>query len=271
MTHMHARATAAVLVILSGGWTRVSAQTAGSTPEQEQPNAAVENDANPTRAVLFSLRPEIYRPSEDVTQAALIFRYDQASLRQRRWLPGKRGVILRFEMPVLYTHAGDTIQQGGLGDAYAQVLLFPHFSRTFSFFAGSGLKIPTATDQALGTGKWIAGPMAGPVWFLPTRALFLVKVQNLTSIGGDSARPDVNTLLITPVFVQTVKTRWWVLVDSETNTNWKRDGRTGLKSGVQFGRINSRRLALWVKPEVYWGPNRDGRWNLKFALVWYRI
>jgi len=101
--------------------------------------------------------------------------------------------------------------------------------------------------------------------------LFLVKVQNLTSIAGDPGRADINTLLITPVFIQTVKQRWWVLVDSETSTNWQREGRTGLKSGLQFGRISSQRLALWVKPELYWGPNRDGRWNLKFALVWYRI
>ena len=48
--------------------------------------------------MLFSLRPEIYRPSDGITQAALILRYDQASFRERRWLPGKRGVILRFEL-----------------------------------------------------------------------------------------------------------------------------------------------------------------------------
>jgi hypothetical protein len=221
MTHMHARAVLAALAIFvmpAGGL----AQTATNPPDQ--PSAAVENDANPTRAVLFSLRPEIYRPSEGVTQAALIFRYDQASLRQRRWLPGKRGVLLRFEMPVSYTNSGDTVQQAGLGDAYAQAISIPYFSRTFAFFVGTGLKIPTATDQVLGSGKWTLAPLAGPIWFLPTRALFFVKVQELVSIAGDSARPDVNTLLITPVFIQTVKTRWWILVDSETNTNWERDG-----------------------------------------------
>ena len=268
MTHMHARTMVAALVILSGP-IRALGQTTSSAPEQ--PNAAVENDANPSQAVLFSLRPEVYRPSEDVTQAALIFRYDQASMRERRWLPGRRGVLLRFEMPVSYTHSGDTVQQAGLGDLYAQALSIPYFSRTFAFFVGTGLKIPTATDQVLGSGKWTLAPLAGPIWFLPTRALFLVKVQELVSIAGDSARPDVNTLLITPVFIQTVKTRWWILVDSETNTNWERDGRTGLKSGLQLGRITSASFSLWVKPEVYWGPNRDGRWNLKFGLVWYRI
>jgi hypothetical protein len=94
----------------------------------------------------------------------------------------------------LYTHAGDTVRQGGLGDTYAQVLLLPYFSRTFAFFAGTGLKVPTATDQSLGTGKWIIAPAAGPVWFLPTRGLFLVKVQNLTSFAGDAPLPASATV-----------------------------------------------------------------------------
>jgi len=266
-TIVGARAVFVISLVVAGA-TRASTQEQTAAPDQ--PSAAVENDANPTRAVLFSLRPEIYRPADGITQAALIVRYDQASLRQRRWLPGKRGVVLRFEVPVAYTDAGDALQQSGLGDAYAQVLSIPYFTRTFAFFAGTGLKIPTATDRLLGTGKWIIAPAAGPIWFLHGRGLFFVKFQNLTSIAGDSTRPDVNTLLITPTFIQTVKRRWWILADSETSTNWQRDGRTGLKSGVQFGRISFANFGLWAKPELYWGPNRDGRWNLKFGLVWYR-
>jgi hypothetical protein len=29
-------------------------------------------------------------------------------------------------------------------------------------------------------------------------------------------------------------------------------------------------MALWVKPEVWWGAHRDGDWNLKFGIVWYQ-
>ena len=111
---------------------------------------------------------------------------------------------------------------------------------------------------------------AGPVWFFRGRGLLFVKLQELVSVAGDSRRSDVNTLLITPIFIHAVKERWWVLADSETRTNWLREGRTGVKSGLQIGRTVATGFGVWAKPEVWWGPNRDGRWNLKLGLVWYR-
>jgi hypothetical protein len=265
---MRATIMIAAAVIVSGA-ARASGQSPAS-PVDQPPSAAVENDSNPTRPVLFSIRPELYSPSAEITQAALIFRYDQAVLRKRRWLPGQRGVILRFEMPLSYTNAGATVQQTGLGDGYAQLLVAPYMTRTFAFVVGSGLQVPTASDNLLGSGKWVLAPAAGPVWFVRRRGLLFVKLQQLVSVAGDSGRSAVNTFLITPIFVHSVKERWWVLADSETRTNWLRDARTGVKSGLQVGRILSSGFGLWVKPEVWWGPNRDGRWNLKLGLVWYR-
>jgi hypothetical protein len=267
MARALARPTFVALVLLCSP-TRTGCQTPSNT--QDQASAAIENDSNPTRPVLFSLRPELYARGADVTQAALIFRYDRAALRRRRWLPGERGVVLRFEMPLSYTQAGDSIRQTGLGDAYAQLLVAPYLTRTFAFVVGSGLQVPTASDDLLGSGKWILAPAAGPVWFFRGRGLLFVKLQELVSVAGDSRRSDVNTLLITPIFIHTVKERWWVLADSETRTNWLREGRTGVKSGLQIGRTIATGFGVWAKPEVWWGPNRDGRWNLKLGLVWYR-
>jgi hypothetical protein len=73
-----------------------AAASRGAAQPAETPPAAVanvvRNDSDPTRPVFFSLRPEIYSPNRDITQTALIFRYDRAQLSQRRWLPGERGV-----------------------------------------------------------------------------------------------------------------------------------------------------------------------------------
>jgi len=122
----------------------------------------------------------------------------------------------------------------------------------------------------LGTGKWVLAPATAPVWFFGRRGMFFVKFQDFVSIGGNADRPDINFLLITPTFIHKGIGRWWVLADSEMKTNWKREARTGVKTGVQVGRGVSARFGIWVKPEVWWGPNRDGRWNLKFGLVWFR-
>jgi hypothetical protein len=259
------------LVIVTGAaraaaQTTTAPQTTPAAPDAQDPS--LRNDNNPTRAVFFSLRPEFYAPTGELKQGALVLRYDQAALIKRRWLPGKRGVVLRFELPVSGAQVSGATNVG-LGDAYAQMLLIPYSTRRFSLFAGSGLIVPTATSPTLGLGKLVVAPAAGPIWFF-AHGLVFVKVQYLDSIAGDSSRPEVRRLLVTPVVIHTVGTRWWILADSETNTNHLRDDRTDLKSGVQIGHVLSRTFGVWVKPEWWWGPNTNDGWNLKFGMVWYR-
>jgi hypothetical protein len=251
-----------VLMLLTLCGVPARAQQPPAQPEQ------VETDNDPTRPVFVSFRPEFYKISDDVDRFALISRYDAAVFR-RRGIPGaKTGIILRFELPLAHT---DTAAASalGLGDAYAQFLLVPHATRTFAWVAGSGFTLPTATDPLLGSGKWVAAPLGLPLWRF-SRGLFLIKVQNFMSFAGDDDRPDIHYLLVTPVFLHAVGRNWWVLADTETKSNWKADGRTGVKSGFQVGRRTTRRLGVWVKPEVWWGANRDGKWNLKFGFVWYQ-
>ena len=236
-------------------------------PEQ-QAGDVIRNDSDPTRAVLFSVRPEFSWLNADVSRSALIFRYDYAALRQRRWLPGRRGVILRLEMPIAQTSTAST-DAVGLGDAYAQLLTIPYFTRKFALAVGTGLGIPTATDDLLGTGHLVLAPAVAPVWFLE-RGMFFVRVQNSTTVAGSDSRPDFNVFIVAPTFIHSVGARFWVLADTETQTDWRRDERTGIKSGLQVGRAIAGRVGLWAKPEVWWGPNPAGRWNLKFGIVWYR-
>ena len=252
-----------LLVLLSTG-----TLARGQAPEQKTAEV-LQNDSDPTRAVLFSIRPEFSWLASDVRRSALIFRYDYAALRQRRWLPGRRGVILRFEMPIAQTDIGSR-GETGLGDAYAQMLVAPYFTQKFAFVVGSGRGMPTATGDLLGTGRWVVAPLTGPVWFFRGRGMFLVRVQNSMTVGSDADRSDFNVFIVAPTFIHSVGSRFWVLADTETRTDWQRDERTSVKSGLQIGRAIAGRVGLWVKPEVWWGPNQDGLWNLKFGVVWYR-
>jgi hypothetical protein len=245
-----------------------AAPVRAQAPEQKTADA-IRNDSDPTRAVLFSVRPEFSWLNADVSRSALIFRYDHAALRQRRWLPGRRGMILRFEMPIAHTTTAAS-DEFGLGDGYAQLLTIPYFNPKFAFVIGSGLGLPTATDDLLGTGRWVVAPAVGPVWFFQGRGMFLVRVQNSMTVGSSERRPDFNVLIVAPTFIHSVGGRFWVLADTETQTDWKRDERTSIKSGLQVGRAFAGRVGVWVKPEVWWGPNPGGRWNLKFGVVWYR-
>jgi hypothetical protein len=262
------RGAAFVLALWLGVTGGAAAQNAAPPPAPPDTEQEQADDSNPTRPVLFSIRPEWYSRTPDVTQAAVILRYDQLTLRGRPWVPGRRA-ILRFELPTTATRVTGVPTQTGIGDAYAQVLLVPSLSRRVALVAGSGVLIPTATDSLLGSGKWALAPAAGPLFLVP-RGLVFVKVQDFVSIAGDDNRPDFHYLLITPIWLRAVGRRSWVMLDSETKTNWLDGRRTGFKSGVQVGRAVRDRFGVWVKPEVWWGPNQSGQWNLKVGLVWHR-
>jgi hypothetical protein len=235
---------------------------------QTQAQAEARTDSDPTKPVLFSLRPEFYRVADGVWRTQAIARYDQALQRNRRWLGGKRGLLFRMELPVATGEVPAAPRASGLGDGYAQMLLVPRQSGRFVLVAGSGLVLPTATSNLLGGGQWIVAPAVLPVWMLRGVGLAYVKVQDFVSVAGDDRRPSVHFMLVTPTFIRTLGRGSWLLLDSETKTDW-RTHRTGVKSGVQYGRLLSG-VGIWIKPEVWWGRDQSGDWNLKTGLVWYR-
>jgi hypothetical protein len=244
--------TALAVILLLAMCTRTA------TGRQTTPASEVETDSDPTRPVFVSVRPEFHNV-EGQQRQVLIGRYDTSL-----W----RVVILRFEVPIVRTDTGQRTA-AGLGDAYGQFLLVPYHSGRFAVVAGSGLILPTATDAALGGGKWVLAPLVAPLWRF-SRGLFYLKVQHFTPAGGDDDRRRVNQLLVTPTLIRAVGSAWWVLADTETKTSWQEDGRTGVNSGLQIGRRIAPGVGLWAKSEVWWGSNRDGTWNFKLGVVWYQ-
>jgi hypothetical protein len=173
-------------------------------------------------------------------------------------------------MPVVVADPGSGIQ-AGLGDLYFQGLIAPALSRRFAIAVGTGLGIPTATDRALGTGKWRLAPVGIPIWFFPRgKGFFYVKVHEYWSFAGDSDRPDVDYLLTTPTVLYRPAPRWWILSDTEVKKNWTPVRTTAFSSGIELGYIINRRMALSVKPELGWGAHHERDWTLKIIVTGYR-
>jgi hypothetical protein len=123
----------------------------------------------------------------------------------------------------------------------------------------------------LGGGKWTIAPILAPVWFIPRQRYAFVKFQEFESFAGPSSRPDVSFLLVTPTFLTRMWQRYWVLVDSESRTDWTRGSVTSFKSGLLVGTMFTPRVGLSVKAEVPWGNHRLGEWTLKATLFWTRF
>ena len=226
----------------------------------------VKDDTDPTRAVFISLRDEYYNLGDNVSKNRVLFRSDKTVLQRTGHLKPK-GIIFRMDLPLVTARSG-SVTQTGLGDLYLQTLLFPRSGEKFTFAAGSGLVLPTATGTLLGGGKWQAAPLASPVWFLPqNRGLFYVKFQDFFSFGGSRNRPDIHHLLTTPTLVWRYTRKSWVLLETEAKIDWKTNNTASYRSGVQMGTILKHSIAVWIEPVIPWGAHREGRWTLKFSFV----
>ncbi len=85
----------------------------------------------------------------------------------------------------------------GSGDTQFAAFLSP--ARTGSLVWGIGpvFQLPSATNDALGQGKWGAGPAAGIQW-TGTQWTFGALILNIWSLAGDANRPAVNQMQLQP-------------------------------------------------------------------------
>jgi hypothetical protein len=233
----------------------ITVAQAGPTPSASPSPDVAGADANPATIVAWSLREEYYNlPGQDWNNVFL-FRSDRALLRNRPRPIGRYGVITRLDLPFVVSRRADRTS-AGLGDIYAQAFLIPYRQRKFMLVAGSGVSIPTATNRQLGTGKLTIAPAVVPLWTIPKRGFFFVKVQDYFSVAGAGSRPDLHFMQVTPLLVWRLKNKhYWIQLEEESQTNWKDDGHTGYKAGFLIGRIKRKR-GVWIKVEVGVGPYR---------------
>jgi hypothetical protein len=124
----------------------------------------------------------------------------------------------------------------GVGDTQFSAFLSP--ARTGSLVWGIGpvLQLPTATNDALGQGKWAAGPTAGLQWS-GTLWTFGALINNVWSFTGDSTRPAVNQLQLQPEINYTFKDNpnRYLTFSPTVTANWRASGQERWTVPISLG------------------------------------
>lgn len=109
----------------------------------------------------------------------------------------------------------------GLGDVTDAVFFTPPtHSEKFVWGFGPGISIPAATNAALGSGKWSAGP-AFRFAYRPGRWNLGALVVNLGSFAGNPERGNVHQLLVRPLVRRQLGDDGWYFSYSPIITaNW---------------------------------------------------
>jgi hypothetical protein len=124
------------------------------------------------------------------------------------------------------TYAPSPHEQFGLGDLQSSFFLTPHNANVWIWGVGPIFQLPTATSDALGTGRWSAGPTAAVVyskgpWFNG------VLTYQLMSFGGNRARGSVNQTYVEPQISYNFESGWYVDTDPPMTFDWTADAANG--------------------------------------------
>ena len=169
-------------------------------------------------------------------------------------------LVTRTIIPLIHQEAVEAGDQNktGLGDITQSFFLSPN-RLVGGWIVGAGpvFQYPSATDSALGAGKWGAGPTAAVLrqnggW------TFGMLANHVRSFAGDSRREKVNTTLVDPFISYTWANDFTVEFDGEsTYDREQRQWTVPLTVGVsQLVTVGKQLVSVGL----------DGRWYAEHAV-----
>ncbi len=179
-------------------------------------------------------------------------------------------LITRTILPIVSTPVPDW--EAGLGDTVLTLFASPAKPGKLIWGAGPVFQLPTATDDALGQGKWCAGPsvvglyMHGP-WVIGGL------INNVWSFAGDDNRPNVNQMTFQPFINYNFHEGWYLSFSPIITGNWEADSgdQWTVPLGIGIGKvfkIGDQVMNAQIAP--YFNvvtPDFGPEWTIRFQLT----
>lgn len=190
-------------------------------------------------------------------------------------------LLFDVDVPELDGTALTFDDKSGLGDVAVFGLFTPGMNdKGFQWGVGPIVQAPTATNDALGSEKWSAGPAAIAVYNTTLRRPRDLTVgfinQNFFSFAGDNDRESVDRSTLQYFATWSITDNWGLL--SAPTIQWDRNASSGNKWSVpislgisyttKLGDIPTRFV---VEPQYFVErPNDYGTdWNIRFAIAMF--
>lgn len=183
-------------------------------------------------------------------------------------------IITRAIMPFIDQPVSSGGRVSGLGDLELSIFATSSLPSKLTWGAGPAGFFPTATDAALGTAKWSAGPTAVAV-ATPGHWVMGVLASQVWSYAGVSDRTDVSQALVQPFINYNLRYGWALSTSPIMTHDWKRgsDGWLIPVGGALSKTITIADVGVRAVAGMYWnvvrpndGPEAQVRLQLAMLL-----
>lgn len=181
-------------------------------------------------------------------------------------VPLDDGRAAALEVPIVAaTLPTPTDDEVGLGDVFVRGRQVSN-SATGSTILGVELGLDTATDDALGSGKWQANPSLAYVHRFTPQVLLAGAAKQRLSVAGDDSRADLHR----------TETRWigilldplgrWLILDWQPTFDWNRSGRLSQVLEAEVGTMCSRSFGVSVRAGTALGGHEDRDYSAQLGF-----
>jgi hypothetical protein len=181
-------------------------------------------------------------------------------------VPLTDGRAVAFELPVTsITLPEPTDDAFGLGDAFVRARQVSN-SDTGSTIFGVEFGLDTATDDALGAGKWQTNPSFAYVHRFAPHVLLVGAVKQRLSVAGDDDRADLNRSETRLIGILLHPKGRWLIADLQPSFDWNRDGDLSTVFEVEAGMMTSRSFGFSIRPGTAFGENQDRDYSVQLGM-----
>ena len=188
------------------------------------------------------------------------------------------GGMLSFQVafPDENTDFGGSPFNPQLGDSKVRYRFAPFASGSYAFSYFIEATFPTADPAELGSGKYqfsvgvsasTPTPVLVPGPMKPSHELrFTAQLQQVNSVAGDAARPDINYTKLDLSLRDTWAANWLKLAVN-TRADWEQNGKTGAVGELEYGRRLDHNWSLWgMVGHLLWGEGVKATYGTKVMI-----
>lgn len=187
-------------------------------------------------------------------------------------------LVTQLTVPIIETvpepsdGAGKT-RKSGFGDIELAGVVSPNRLEGLVWGVGPTFIFPSASDNALGQGKWQAGP-AAVTGYVGEKWTGYAVAQQWWSFAGEDDRPDTSQLCLEYALIRNLAQRWQLGFQPTMTVDWKapRGNKVSFPVGLGVGkivRIGELPVQIWLEADFY--PVRPNdlsgpRWGIQLEI-----
>lgn len=249
-----------VFVVLAVG-SIICSQTSSAQDAETSVTTKKGGGLDPTKKKLF-LRSEYRKLENDTSSLVGDALYE---------LPLTKQWFLRTSVPFKRNTALSGGSNFGLGDITTRIsYLAINTSAGTRLFFGMENKWDTATDTALGGGKYTFSPVVtGFMRFPEAKIVTFPSVQYVDTLGGDSDRTDSNNTTIKGTTVKILTEGYYLMADPAFIWDHERNDQSTGTFDLEYGRFVEGKTMYYVRPgTTLWGDSTpfSFKWNIEFGM-----